>query len=231
MSLIELRGLTKNYELGGATVRALDGVDLDVQRGEMTVITGPSGSGKSTLLHVIGCLDRPTTGTYRLDGEVVAGRDLDELAPVRNRRIGFVFQSFNLVPVLDVLENIELPCLVGDVTLPPAEARARAQKLAERVGLGPFVHHNPDQLSGGQRQRVAIARALVTQPDLVLADEPTANLDGATATQILDLMVDLNRTDGVTFLFSTHDPRIERTARRIVRLVDGKITSDEAHAA
>jgi len=228
MALLELRGIVKNYELGGALVRALDGVDLDVERGEMTVITGPSGSGKSTLLHVIGCLDRPGEGTYRLDGEAVIGRDLDELAPVRNRRIGFVFQSFNLVPVLDVIENVELPCLVGDVTLPPGEARARATKLAERVGLGHVLHHRPDQLSGGQRQRVAIARALVTKPDLVLADEPTANLDGATATQILDLMVDLNRSEGVTFLFSTHDARIERTARRIVRLVDGRIVEDRA---
>ena len=221
MSLISLQGITRDYLLGDTVVPALRGVDFTVEAGEMTVITGPSGSGKSTLLHIIGCLDQPTAGSYKLDGEEIAGRDLDDLAAVRNTKIGFIFQSFNLVPVLNVLENIELPCLIGAAPVPAAEARARAVKLADRVGLSHVVHHQPDQLSGGQRQRVAIARALVTQPRLVLADEPTANLDGHTSAQIIDLMLELNRVDGVTFLFSTHDARVEKHARRVVHIDDG----------
>jgi putative ABC transport system ATP-binding protein len=223
MSLITLSGIKKDYRLGDTIVPALHGVDFVVEAGEMTVITGPSGSGKSTLLHIIGCLDQPTDGSYTLDGEEITGRDLDDLAAVRNSRIGFIFQSFNLVPVLDVLENIELPCLIGAMPIPAAEARARAKKLAERVGLSSVIHHRPDQLSGGQRQRVAIARALVTRPRLVLADEPTANLDSKTSAQIVDLMLELNRDDGVTFLFSTHDPRIEKHARRVVHIADGRL--------
>ncbi len=221
MSLITLVGITRDYQLGDTVVKALRGIDFVVEAGEMTVITGPSGSGKSTLLHVIGCLDQPTAGSYKLDGEEIAGRDLDDLAAVRNTKIGFIFQSFNLVPVLNVLENIELPCLIAAAPVPAAEARARAVTLAERVGLSHVVHHQPDQLSGGQRQRVAIARALVTRPRLVLADEPTANLDGHTSAQIIDLMLELNRVDGVTFLFSTHDARVEKHARRVVHIDDG----------
>ena len=221
MSLISLAGITRDYQLGGTRVPALRGIDFVVEHGEMTVIMGPSGSGKSTLLHIIGCLDQPTAGSYRLDNEEIAGRDLDDLATVRNTKIGFIFQSFNLVPVLTVLENIELPCLIGAVPVPAAEARARAERLVARVGLSQVVRHQPDQLSGGQRQRVAIARALVTQPRLVLADEPTANLDSQTSAQIIDLMLELNRDDGVTFLFSTHDPRIEKHARRVVHIEDG----------
>ena len=221
MSLISLAGITRDYQLGGTRVPALRGIDFVVEHGEMTVIMGPSGSGKSTLLHIIGCLDQPTAGSYRLDNEEIAGRDLDDLATVRNTKIGFIFQSFNLVPVLNVLENIELPCLIGAGPVPAAEARARAERLVARVGLSQVVRHQPDQLSGGQRQRVAIARALVTQPRLVLADEPTANLDSQTSAQIIDLMLELNRDDGVTFLFSTHDPRIEKHARRVVHIEDG----------
>jgi putative ABC transport system ATP-binding protein len=231
MSLIELTQITKTYDLGGLPVPALQGINLVVEKGEFTVITGPSGSGKSTLLHIIGCLDQPSSGTYVLDGHVIHGRDLDELASVRNTKIGFIFQSFNLVPVLDVIENIELPCLIGPQPLPASEARARALALVERVGLGSVSSHRPDQLSGGQRQRVAIARALVMQPALVLADEPTANLDSVTSQQIIDLMLTLNRDDGVTFLFSTHDHRVEQHARRVVAISDGRLTETKRAAA
>ncbi len=231
MSLIVLKDIKKEYRLGDTVVPALLGVDFVVENGEMTVITGPSGSGKSTLLHILGCLDQPTSGSYVLDGEKITGRDLDDLALVRNQKIGFIFQSFNLVPVLNVLENIELPCLIASTSMTPAEARARAEKLAERVGLSAVKHHRPDQLSGGQRQRVAIARALVTTPRLVLADEPTANLDSKTSAQIIDLMIELNRADGVTFLFSTHDPRVEKHARRVVHIADGKLFESKKEAA
>ena len=231
MSLIELTEIAKTYDLGGMPVPALRGINLVVEKGEFTVITGPSGSGKSTLLHIIGCLDQPTSGTYLLDGHVIHGRDLDELASVRNTKIGFIFQSFNLVPVLDVIENIELPCLIGPHPLPAAEARARAMALVGRVGLASVASHRPDQLSGGQRQRVAIARALVMQPALVLADEPTANLDSVTSQQIIDLMLTLNRDDGVTFLFSTHDHRVEQHARRVVAISDGQLTESKRAAA
>ena len=231
MSLIELTEIAKTYDLGGMPVPALRGINLVVDKGEFTVITGPSGSGKSTLLHIIGCLDQPTSGTYLLDGHVIHGRDLDELASVRNTKIGFIFQSFNLVPVLDVIENIELPCLIGPHPLPAAEARARAMALVGRVGLASVASHRPDQLSGGQRQRVAIARALVMQPALVLADEPTANLDSVTSQQIIDLMLTLNRDDGVTFLFSTHDHRVEQHARRVVAISDGQLTESKRAAA
>ncbi len=223
MSLIALSQVTKTYRLGDTDVHALRGVDFEVEPGELTVITGPSGSGKSTLLHIIGCLDQPSSGSYALDGEAIAGRDLDDLAAVRNSKIGFIFQSFNLVPVLDVVENIELPCVIGAAPIPAATARSRTLALIDRVGLSSVRHHRPDQLSGGQRQRVAIARALVTQPRLVLADEPTANLDSATSQQIIDLMLELNRDDGVTFLFSTHDARVEKHARRVVHIADGKL--------
>jgi putative ABC transport system ATP-binding protein len=231
MSLIKLSEISKTYDLGGMPVPALRGINLVVDKGEFTVITGPSGSGKSTLLHIIGCLDQPTSGAYLLDGHVIHGRDLDELASVRNTKIGFIFQSFNLVPVLDVIENIELPCLIGPHPLPAAEARARAMALVGRVGLASVASHRPDQLSGGQRQRVAIARALVMQPALVLADEPTANLDSVTSQQIIDLMLTLNRDDGVTFLFSTHDHRVEQHARRVVAISDGQLTENKRAAA
>jgi putative ABC transport system ATP-binding protein len=223
MPIIELTDVKKDYQLGGTTVHALSGVSLSVEPGELTVVTGPSGSGKSTLLNIIGCLDRVTSGSYRLEGKEVGQTDFDDLADVRNTKIGFIFQSFNLIPVLDVLENIEFPCQIGRRPPPRAELRQRAQKIAEDVGLGHVLHHRPDQLSGGQRQRVAIARALVTQPMLVLADEPTANLDSATSEQILELMLRLNRDHGVTFLFSTHDPRVEKHARRKLAMVDGKL--------
>jgi putative ABC transport system ATP-binding protein len=226
-NLIELKGITKDYLLGKTKVSALRGVDLSVGAGEFTVVTGPSGSGKTTLLNIIGCLDRATQGSYRLDGEEVGDRDFDALAEVRNRKIGFIFQSFNLIPVLNVAENIEFPCVVRRDAESKAVLRKRVVALAEAVGLQPYLHHKPDELSGGQRQRVAIARALITQPRLVLADEPTANLDSATSEQIIDLMLALNREKGVTFLFSTHDPRVVSHARRALRIHDGRMLPGE----
>ncbi len=223
MSIIQLTGISKEYELGKTKVVALKGVDLNVEKGEFTVVMGPSGSGKTTLLNIIGCLDRQTSGRYFLEGKEVVGRDFDDLAAIRNEKIGFIFQMFNLIPVLNVIENIEFPCLVREVPEPKAKLRARAMQIAEDVGLGPFLSHRPDELSGGQRQRVAIARALATDPVLVLADEPTANLDSKTSDQIIDLMVRLNNEKGVTFLFSTHDPRVMKHARRVVRISDGRI--------
>ncbi|MDQ3266482.1 MAG: ABC transporter ATP-binding protein [Myxococcota bacterium] len=226
--LIVLSGITKDYQLGKTTVTALRGVDLTLREGDFTSVTGPSGSGKTTLLNIIGCLDRATAGSYRLDGEEVGGRDFDSLAGVRNRKIGFIFQSFNLIPVLDVAENIEFPCVVRSDREPAAKLRERVVALAEAVGLGPHLHHKPDELSGGQRQRVAIARALITEPKLVLADEPTANLDSGTSDQILELMLRLNRERGVTFLFSTHDPRVVRHAHRVLRIHDGKMLPEQS---
>jgi putative ABC transport system ATP-binding protein len=228
MALIQLKDIHKAYELGKTTVTALRGVDLEVQSGEFTVVMGPSGSGKTTLLNIIGLLDRASSGSYRLEGEEVGDRDFNDLAELRNRKIGFIFQSFNLIPVLNVLENIEFPCLIAGE--PRRTLRERAERVAADVGLSQFLHHRPDELSGGQRQRVAIARALVTQPQLVLADEPTANLDSATSEQILDLMEELNRTRHVTFLFSTHDPRVMRRARRVVRIADGVLVDGTAEA-
>jgi putative ABC transport system ATP-binding protein len=228
MALIELKNLQKTYELGKTTVTALRGVDLAVEPGEFTVVMGPSGSGKTTLLNIIGCLDRATSGSYRLGGQEIGDRDFNDLADVRNQKIGFIFQAFNLIPVLNVLENIEFPCLIRGEDR--AALRRRAERVAADVGLTHVLHHRPDELSGGQRQRVAIARALVTEPQLVLADEPTANLDSNTSEQILDLMEELNRTRGVTFLFSTHDPRVMRRARRVVRIADGVLVDGTAQA-
>jgi len=228
--IVELHNVVKQYQLGRTLVPALSGVDLEIAPGEFTVVMGPSGSGKSTLLNIIGCLDRPTSGTYQFNGVEVGDRDFDKLASLRNEKIGFIFQSFNLIPVLNVIENIEFPCLMRKKKEPVAELRARVLQLAEDVGLGPYLKHKPDELSGGQRQRVAIARALITHPELVLADEPTANLDSKTSTQIIDLMERLNREKGVTFLFSTHDPRVMNRAKRVVYIADGKIVPDNPMA-
>lgn len=221
--LIELSGIKKSYQLGKTEVVALRGVDLSIDVGEFTVVTGPSGSGKTTLLNIIGCLDRASSGTYVLDGIDVSNRDFDDLAEVRNQKIGFIFQNFNLIPVLDVAENIEFPCAVRTGGEDAKVLRARVEKLAEAVGLREYLHHKPDELSGGQRQRVAIARALITTPRLVLADEPTANLDSKTSDQIIDLMLELNKNQGVTFLFSTHDPRVVKHARRALQILDGQM--------
>ena len=230
--LVVLKGITKDYHLGRTKVTALRGVDLTIHRGEFMVIMGPSGSGKSTLLNIIGCLDQPTAGTYVLDGIPVGERDFDKLADIRNRKIGFIFQMFNLIPVLDVIENIEFPCLMRRGDREDAKTlRARVIATAEDVGLGPYLKHKPDELSGGQRQRVAIARALITNPEMVLADEPTANLDSVTSEQIVELMLRLNQEKHVTFVFSTHDPRMVRHARRVVQIEDGHLIHDQQKEA
>ena len=229
--LVVLREIVKSYQLGKTVVPALQGVDLEIRRGEFTVVMGPSGSGKSTLLNIIGCLDRPSSGSYKFAGEEVSDRDFDKLASVRNEKIGIIFQSFNLIPVLNVIENVEFPCLMRRHREPMKALRERVVKLCEDVGLAPYVKHRPDELSGGQRQRVAIARALITQPELVLADEPTANLDSKTSEQIIALMQQLNQQRGVTFLFSTHDPRVMQHAKRVVYIADGRIVEGNPIAA
>lgn len=225
-NIIEISGLRKVYQLGKTTVEALRGVDFSVAEGEFTVVLGPSGSGKTTLLNIIGCLDRATSGRYMLDGVDVSNRDFNDLAEVRNYKVGFIFQNFNLIPVLNVVENIEFPCLVREQQEDRNKLRERVRAVCAEVGLERFMTHKPDELSGGQRQRVAIARALITQPRLVLADEPTANLDSKTSDQILELMQKLNRDHSTTFLFATHDPRVMQLARRTVRIKDGIVVSD-----
>lgn len=217
--IIATRDLRKTYVLGGATVRALDGVSIGIERGEMVAITGPSGSGKSTLMHILGCLDQPDEGEYLLDGEAVEKLGRDKLAQVRNKRIGFVFQTFNLLPRMSALENVALPLLYGGA----ADANARAKVALEKVGLGERTHHEPNQLSGGQRQRVAIARAIVTDPAILLADEPTGNLDSKTGVEIMELFHQLNH-EGRTIIMVTHEPDIARECQRTIHIRDGKIT-------
>ena len=221
MKIIEAEGLVKRYELGGESLLALDRVSLSVAEGEMLSITGPSGSGKSTLMHILGCLDRPDEGRYLLAGEDVSRMSRDRLAEVRNRRIGFVFQTFNLLPRLSAIENVELPLMYAGRTATREVARA----ALERVGLGDRLRHAPSQLSGGQRQRVAVARALVTDPALLLADEPTGNLDSRTGQEILALFKALNR-EGHTIVIVTHDPTIAAFCDRQVRLRDGRVDGD-----
>jgi putative ABC transport system ATP-binding protein len=223
MPLIETEGLTRVYRLGGEPVHALRGVTLSVAAGEFIAIMGPSGSGKSTFLHVLGCLDRPTSGTYRLNGETVSQLSADALAAVRNRKIGFVFQQFNLLERLDALRNVELAMIYA------AENRRRRRDKAAaalaRVGLAERLHHRPPQLSGGQQQRVAIARALVNTPALLLADEPTGALDSRTSLELLALFQELNR-EGTTVVIVTHDPDVAGFASRLVRFRDGRVLSD-----
>jgi putative ABC transport system ATP-binding protein len=226
MPLIEARDLTREYSHGRMTVPALRGVDLDVEAGEFTAIAGPSGSGKTTLLNLIGCLDRPTRGRLVIDGDDVAGYNPSELAGLRRKKIGFVFQTYNLVPVLTAYENVELALvLLGRHTR--NEIRDRVISMLSAVGLAGLENRRPMDLSGGQQQRVAIARALIKQPRLVLADEPTANLDSENSEAILALMKTLNDTQGATFLFSSHDPLVIGYAKRLVRMRDGRIDLDE----
>jgi putative ABC transport system ATP-binding protein len=223
MALIEARGLWKSYAMQAEEVHALKGVDLDVESGEYAAIMGPSGSGKSTLMNLLGCLDTPTRGSYRLNGREVSAMEDDELAHVRNQEIGFVFQTFHLLPRASAMRNVELPLVYRGV---PAEERAeRARKALESVDLGDRLGHRPNELSGGQRQRVAIARALVNHPSLVLADEPTGNLDSATGEEILAIFDDLNRR-GNTLLVVTHEEDVAAHAKRVIRLRDGRIEKD-----
>ncbi len=225
MALIETRNLTKVYELGESTVRALDGVSLSVDHGEFVAIMGPSGSGKSTFMNLIGCLDVPTGGQYLLDGMDVGDRDRDELAEIRNKKIGFVFQGFNLLPRTTALENVELPMLYDGCA--PGERRQRAREALRTMGLEGREHHHPKQLSGGQQQRVAIARALVNRAPLILADEPTGNLDTRSSVEIMELIVRLNRESGITVILVTHEADIADFSRRIIRFRDGCVVSDE----
>ncbi len=223
--IVELKDVVKDYPLGKVTVRALRQVNLALDRGEFTVVAGPSGSGKTTLLNLVGGIDVPTSGEVRIDGRATSRLSDRELTALRLEKLGFIFQSFNLINVLDVVQNVEFPLLLqGGLTR--AERRHRVDELVEKVGLTEQVHQRPGELSGGQRQRVAIARALVTRPAIVLADEPTANLDSATGTAIIELMREINHTDHTTFIFSTHDPKVMQRADRVVPILDGRLDAD-----
>lgn len=225
-NVIEVRGLTRVYGMDDAAVYALAGVDLEVRHGEFVAIMGPSGSGKSTLMNILGCLDRPTNGVYRLDGEDVSELDRSDLAVVRNLKIGFVFQAYNLLPRLSAVKNVMLPLLYNvNQRLSEEEREERAVAALDAVGLRDRLHHRPNQLSGGQQQRVAIARALVNQPAIILADEPTGNLDTRSSEEIMDLLHKLH-TDGATLVMVTHEPDIAHQAQRVICVRDGRIISD-----
>jgi len=222
--MIRLTGIDRTFQVGDQPVRALRGIDLEIAHGEYCSIMGPSGSGKSTLLNILGCLDRPTAGLYELDGRETSALTETELSLLRRHQIGFVFQFFHLVPRLTASENVELPMVFAGVD--PAERRERARRVLERVGLSPRATHRPDQLSGGERQRVAIARAVVMEPSVLLADEPTGNLDSHSGSEIVELIESMNR-GGLTLVVVTHDPAVGGRARRRIRLVDGVIDADE----
>lgn len=224
-AVISVRGLTKVYQMGDMEVRALRGIDLDIYPGEMVAIMGPSGSGKSTLMNMIGCLDVPTNGAYYLDGVEVGKLNDNQLAEIRVRKIGFVFQSFNLLPRTSALANVELPLIYGGVG--GRQRRQRAEEVLKLVGLGDRLYHNPNELSGGQQQRVAIARALSNRPAMILADEPTGNLDTKTSIEIMELFQRLNREQGITIIFVTHNPETSEYCERVVHFRDGVIERDE----
>ena len=221
MAIVSMQKVVRNYYLGKTVVNALGGIDLEVEKGEFICIAGPSGSGKTTLLNLIGCLDKPTSGKVFLDGDDVERLSDNKLSRLRAERIGFIFQSFNLIPVLSAFENIEYPLLLKGV--PRGSRKKKVLSMLEEVELADFTRHRPNQLSGGQRQRVAIARALVTDPEMVLADEPTANLDSKTGEAIVDLMRKINQEMKATFIFSTHDSMVMKHAHRMIRLKDGRI--------
>jgi putative ABC transport system ATP-binding protein len=226
--IVEVEGLRKTYRLGDVDVHALRGVDLSIEKGAFVAVIGASGSGKSTFMNMLGLLDHPSAGRYRLDGEDVTDLDRDGRALRRNHKIGFVFQSFNLLPRTSALENVSLPLLYGGRTVPRAQAEARARALLQAVGLEDRAHHLPSQLSGGQQQRVAIARALVNEPELVLADEPTGNLDTRTSVEVMEILQRLNREHGLTVVLVTHEHDIAEYGTRVVTFRDGRVVSDEA---
>src|SRR5687767_5123577 len=228
MPVISVRDLVKTYIVGEVTVRALRGANMDVEAGEFIAVTGPSGSGKSTLMHILGCLDRPTSGQYFLDGKDVSRMSKDELAAVRNKKIGFVFQGFNLLSRTTALDNVELPLLYdGKSSLKAADRHKKAKDMLTLVGLGQRYDHFPNQLSGGQQQRVAIARALITDPAIILADEPTGNLDTRTSIEVMDIFQTLNRERGITVMLITHEQDIAEHGTRIIKFRDGRVVNDE----
>jgi putative ABC transport system ATP-binding protein len=228
-AIIRMEGIRKVYDTGTIRVEALKGVDLSVGKGEFVAIVGPSGSGKSTLMNLIGCLDTPTEGDYFLAGEKVAGLSRDQLADVRNRRVGFVFQNFNLLPQISAIENVEMPLLFGGV--PPKKRRDRAAEMLSKVGLADRMDHKPTELSGGQMQRVAIARAILGEPSLLLADEPTGNLDSKTGAEVLQLLRDATRARQLTVVMVTHDSNSAKVGDRVVRLADGRVVGDDPISA
>jgi putative ABC transport system ATP-binding protein len=228
MAQLDAQNIVKVYQTGKVATRALNGIDFNMQSGEFTALFGPSGSGKTTLLNILGGLDEPTEGNVRLGDNDITEMSQSELSRLRLFRIGFVFQAYNLIPVLTAIENVEYILLLQGVQR--REREERAKRLLEELGLGELINKRPTEMSGGQQQRVAVARAIVHLPELVLADEPTANLDSKTAVDLLEMMRKLNEDKGVTFLFSTHDPQVMERARRLVELKDGKISSDEARA-
>jgi putative ABC transport system ATP-binding protein len=227
MNIIKANNVKKDYSLGKTVVHALRGVDLNVQEGDFLSIVGASGSGKTTLLNIIGCVDNATSGSVSIGGEEITRMKDKKLTALRLYKIGFIFQTFNLIPVLNIRENVEFPLLLMK-DLRRSEINKRTEKLIDEVGIKEFIKHRPSELSGGQRQRVAIARALVTNPDIVLADEPTANLDSETGRNILELMKELNKKESTTFIFSTHDPDVIKYAKEIVKIKDGLIVNEEA---
>jgi putative ABC transport system ATP-binding protein len=226
--VIEVRNITKVYKMGEVEVRALAGVSFTVERGEVVSIMGPSGSGKSTLMNTLGCLDRPTSGEYYLDGELVSSLTDDQLAIIRNRKVGFVFQSFNLLSRISSLANVELPLRYAGVS---EGRRERARAALEAVGLGDRVNHRPTELSGGQQQRVAVARALINDPAIIMADEPTGNLDSKVGQEIMNLLLSLNRDRGTTLIIVTHDPTIAAQTQRVIRLRDGLLETNHDDSA
>ncbi len=225
MALIETQDLSKIYDVGDSPVHALDGVTLSIEHGEFVAIMGPSGSGKSTFMNVVGCLDKPTSGTYSLDGEDIGSLMPDALADIRSRKIGFVFQGFNLLARSTALENVELPMLYN--AIPAAQRKKRALAALKSLGLQGREHHHPNQLSGGQQQRVAIARALINEAPLIFADEPTGNLDTKTSMEIMDLFVKLNNQSGITIILVTHEKDIAAYSKRKIHFLDGKVIGDE----